>query len=170
MKIGIYRSCGIGDFVQLTPLLQQIRADVPGASVTLFTSDNVAELLAGCPWIDASVTFRTSDLCGIAARFGGFPIWRRIAAHGRWDIFLNLEPGWRRSVGFPLVRAARKGGFQTEGWKPLRLFDEFIPQRRDGFDRGHSSARELELWRKLTGHRDRGFGYDVRYLLSSEAG
>jgi ADP-heptose:LPS heptosyltransferase len=164
MKIGIYRSCGIGDFVQMTPLLRQIRADLPAARVTLFTSGNVAEMLEGCPWIDAGVTFPPEQLRGRWGVWGGLTQWRRVARDNPWDIFLNVEPRWRRSLFFPLVRARRRGGFQTEGWKPLRLFDEFILQRRAGGDRGHSSAHLLTLWEKLTGQRDRGFGYDLSYL------
>jgi ADP-heptose:LPS heptosyltransferase len=164
MRIGIYRSCGIGDAVQLTPLLQQIRADIPSAEVTFFTSENVAEILDGCPLIDQTVIFPTRLITGAAAEWGGFPIWRRISLHGTWDLFLDLEPLWRRSLGILLVRAARKGGVQGEGWKPLRLFDEFLTQHPHCLDRGHASARYLNLWQKLTGWQDRGFGYNLSHL------
>ena len=167
MRIGIYRSCGIGDAVQLTPLFQQIRADLPQAEVTFFTSANVAGVLEGCPLIDQTVTFSASSITGAAAEWGGLPIWHKISRHGAWDVFLDLEPRWRRSLGFPLVRAARKGGLQSEGWKPLRLFDEYLSLDRAGLDRGHSSERYLELWRNLTGYQDRGFSYDLSYLQDS---
>ena len=164
MRIGIYRSCGIGDAVQLTPLFRQIRADAPDAEIVFFTSENVAVILEGCPFLTRTIFFPTRLLTGAAADWGGFPLWRKISRHGRWDIFLDLEPHWRRSACFPLVRAARKGGVQTAGWKPLRLFDEFLVQHPLGLDRGHASARCLQLWEKLTGHPDRGFGYDLDFL------
>ena len=164
MRIGIYRSCGIGDVVQMTPLLQQIRADVPDANVTFFTSANVTELLDGCPLIDHTVSFPSRITTGGIAEWGGFPVWRRISRHGSWDLFLDLEPLWRRSLGILLVRAARKGGVQGAGWKPVRLFDEFLTLHPHCLDRGHASGRYIELWQKLTGWKDRGFGYDLGYL------
>ncbi len=165
MRIGIYRSCGIGDAVQLTPLFQQIRADFPGAHLSFFTSGNVLEVLSGCPWINETMLLETRVVAGAMARWGGLPVWRRIARRGIWDVFLNLDPQWRRSLFFPLVKAARKGGLQGPGWKPLRLFDAFLEQHPQGLDRGHASERYLELWHKLTGHRDRGFGYSLGHIL-----
>ena len=169
MRIGIYRTCGIGDVVQLTPLFQQIRADYPAAQITFFTNENVAPLLDGCPFMDETVFFPSRLVAGTAAEWGGLPMWRQIARHGKWDMFLNLEPRWRRSLGIMLVRAGRKGGLQGEGWKPVRLFDEFLTLHRAGLDRGHTSGRCLELWDKLTGNKDRGLGYNLDYLLESPA-
>ncbi len=169
MRIGIYRTCGIGDAVQLTPLFQQIRADFPDAKVTFFTSENVAPLLDGCPFLDETVPFPSSLLAGTAAEWGGFPMWRQIARRGKWDLFLDLEPRWRRSLGIMLVRAGRKGGLQGDGWKPVRLFDEFLIQHPAGLDRGHSSARYLELWQKVTGNKDRRLGYNLDHVLASPA-
>jgi ADP-heptose:LPS heptosyltransferase len=80
-------------------------------------------------------------------------------------LFLDLDPHWRRSLFFPIVKAARKGGLQGPGWKPLRLFDAFLEQHPRGLDRNHASARYLELWHKLTGHPDRGFGYNLSHAL-----
>lgn len=170
MNIGVYRACGIGDFVQVTPLLQQIRADLPDARITLFTSANVAGLLPGCPWIDWSVTFSSELLRGWRARLGGIPIWWRIRRGSPWDLLLSLEPHWRRAAGSVLVRAARKGGFETEGWKPVRLFDERFILHPQGCNRGHASQWYLDLWQRLAGHADRGFGCDVHYLLKPELG
>lgn len=167
MRIGIYRTCGIGDAVQLTPLFRQIRADFSSAQITFFTSENVAAIVEGCTLLNETVTFPSRLTMGVGAEWGGFPLWHRISLRGRWDVFLDLEPRWRRSVGFSLVRATRKGGVQSAGWKPLRLFDEFLPQHPLGLDLGHASARYLELWQKLTGHSDRGFGYDLQSLLDS---
>ncbi len=169
MRIGIYRTCGIGDAVQLTPLLQQIRADFPAAEITFFTSENVATLLDGCPFVGETVFFPARLVAGVTAKWGGFPMWRQIARRGKWDLFLDLEPGWLRSLGIVFVRAGRKGGVQSDGWKPVRLFDEFLTLDRAGLDPGHSSGRYLELWQKLTGSKDRGLGYNLDYLLRSPA-
>jgi heptosyltransferase-1 len=166
MRIAIYRGCGIGDFVQITPLLQQVRADFPEARVTLFTSENVADLLGSCPWIDHSSTFRPDLLGTLRGRLGGLPIWRRIDREGPWDLLLSLEPHWRRAAGACFVHATRRGGLQTEGWKPLRIFDETYALRRDGRNLGHASLWYLKLWQRLTGQTDRGYGCDVRYLLN----
>lgn len=165
MKVAIYRTCGIGDLVQITPLLQQIRADLPRALIVFFTSGNVADLLRGCPWIDESVTFPATLLCQPAARLGGLPIWRRIDRDGPWDYLLSLEPRWSRAAGSVIVRAARKGGLQTVGWKPLRLFEKTHALTRDGRDLGHASAWYLGLWQRLAGFPDLGFGPDVRYVI-----
>lgn len=168
MRVGIYRTCGIGDAVQLTPLLQQIRADLPAAELVMFTSENAAPILRECPALDRCVSFPLAAITGAAARLGGLPLWSSIRAEGAWDYFLNFEPQYRRSLAFPLVRARRSTGFITPGRKPLRLYTHpiHVPAIAPP-DAPHISQYYLDAWSRLTGFADRGFGYDVRYLLAA---
>jgi len=166
MKIAIFRSAGIGDFVQTTPLLQQIRADYPGAEITFFTSDNVRAFAENCPWAEiVCLPIRLFDRRRINTAL--IRAWWEVRRRGPWDILISLETGWARALGSLLVSARKKAGVYAEVKRPFQLYHHtrtFIPNQR-GYP--HTSAIGLELWTLATGHADRGYGYDIRYLLAS---
>ncbi|MGC3989255.1 MAG: glycosyltransferase family 9 protein [Chthoniobacteraceae bacterium] len=164
MKIAIFRPCGIGDFVQITPLLQQIKADLPQAEITFFTSENAGLFATNCPWAKV-VTIPERQLDRRKSNTGLLRMWWKVRQQGPWDILLSLEPGWMRSTGSLLVPARMKAGVYAENKRPIQLYHHvrtFIP---DQPVKVHTSETYLELWTKATGHRDRGYGYDIRYLL-----
>ena len=165
-RIAIYRTCGIGDAVQLTPLLRQIRHDCPRAHVTLYVNEDVEPLFRGCPFLDECIGLSPWLTRGPFARFGSLPLWWKIAAGGPFDAFLDLVPGWRNSIGLPLVRAKIKSGFQNPGWKPLRLFTHPVPVEDPAEAvKIHQSEHYLKLWQKVAGTTDAQFGYEMRHLL-----
>jgi ADP-heptose:LPS heptosyltransferase len=169
-RIAIYRTCGIGDAVQLTPLLQQVRMDRPHAHITLFVNEDVEPLFRGCPFLDECTGLPPKLTRGPFASWGNLPLWRKIAAAGPCDIFLDLAPGWRNSIGLPLVRAKIKGGFQSPGWKPIRLFTHPLHVARSARDTDiHQSEDYLRLWQTVSGMPDAQSGYDMRYLLGQAA-
>lgn len=164
-RIGVYRACGIGDAIQLTPLFQQIRADFPEAEIVFFTSDNVAELISGHPALDRVVTFPARWTIGPASRFGNLPLWFRLRRKGPWDLFLNFEPRSRASLFFPLVGARQSTGFITRR-RAIPIYTHPVHTAAVAAPDGpHISSYYLDAWRRLTGKTDRGFRYDARHLL-----
>jgi len=164
-RVGIYRACGIGDAVQLTPLFQQIRADCPDSEISFYTSSNVAPLLEHHPALNRLVAFEPSQTIGIASHLGNLPLWNRIRREGPWDLFLNFAPGYRNSLFFPIVRARRSTGFVTRKRAfPLYTHPIHAPAIAAP-DAPHISTYYLNAWHHLTGHPDRGFGYAMEHLL-----
>ena len=170
-RIAVVRTCALGDAVQCTPLLRQIRADAPDASLTFFTSANVSSMFAGAPWLDEAVPLDPVWLSIPAGRRGMLRAWWEVARHGSFDAVVSLEPTWVRNLGSLLVRSPIKAGLSfTGGRKPLELFTH--PLRVTGDPREtitHASQQYLDLWTELTGAEDRGFGYDMRHLLAAPA-
>ena len=169
LRAGIYRACGIGDAVQLTPLRQQIRSDCPDAEVTLYTTSNAAPLLERHPALSRVVAIEPRQTLGLASRLGNLPLWNRIRRDGPWDFFLNFEPRYRASLFFPLVRARHSTGFVTQrGRLPLYTHPIYEPAIAAP-DARHFSLYYLDAWTHLTGHQDRGHGYEMRHLLRQPA-
>jgi ADP-heptose:LPS heptosyltransferase len=168
MRIGVFRSCAIGDAVQLTPLFQQIKRDYPAAELVFFTSANVEPLLRGAAYLDQLVCFSTAELAAEHQWLNLWRVWGRVAKAGPFDFFLNFEPGWRRAVFLPRVKARRKAGVVYPGWKPLRLYTD-VHVVEDAVDRKrHQSTLYLELWAKMSGGRVGAFGYDLSQVLRDE--
>jgi ADP-heptose:LPS heptosyltransferase len=165
-RIAIVRTCALGDAVQCTPVLQQIRADQPAAELTFFTSANAASLFNGASFVDRVVPLEAAWVLD-SNRRGLWRAWWEIARHGPFDALVSLEPTWLRNLGSVLVRAPMKAGLSfIEGRKPFELFTH--PLRITGDSRRttmHASQQYLELWLRMTGNQDRGFGYNMRHLL-----
>jgi len=169
VRVGIYRACGIGDAVQLTPLFQQIRADLPDAELVFFTSENVVDLLRHHPALDRVVGFAPAQTIGGASRFGNLPLWHRIRREGPWDFLLNFEPKFRASLAFRWVGARRSSGYVTR-WPWLGLYSHplFVPPL-PAPDAPHVSTDYLRAWQNLTGNGDRNCGYNMQHLLQQPA-
>lgn len=164
-RIAVHRICGIGDAVQLTPLLRQIRADFPQARVTCFISENAAGVLRGAAWIDELVSLSTESVTPASSNPALWRMWQTIAAHGRHDLFLHLGARWLHSLGAGLVRAGRRAGLSTSvSWRP-HPFDAVVPLPTEPRnDTIHASQRYLDLWTAATGMPDRGLGCSLEHL------
>ena len=167
-RIAICRVCGIGDAVQMTPLLQQVRADRPGAEIFCFVTENAAPVLAGVPFVDRVVPLRMQWAAPAWSNPGLFRLWSHVAAHGPFELLLCLGPYWRQNFLSLMVPAGERSGFVTPGGKPLRVFTRpFIVPASAGQCLTHESLKYLQLWSALTGAEDRGLGYDLGSLGSS---
>ncbi len=168
-RIAIFRTCALGDAVQCTPLLQQIRADSPSARISFFTSANVAALFTDAPFVDEAIALPAKWLSESAGRHGMWRAWRHVAQHGPFDAVVSLEPTWLRNLGSVLVRAPLKAGISfVEGRKPFDLFTHSL--RITGDSRcttTHASLQYLNLWLHMTHGTDRLHGYNMRHLLQS---
>lgn len=168
-NIAVMRTCALGDAVQCTPLLRQIRQDCPGARLTFFTSANVAPLFANAPWLDAVVPLNSSWLALKSGRRGLWRAWWEVVRRGPFDVLVSLEPTWARNLGSLMVRAPVKAGLSfTDRRKPFELFTH--PLRITGEPAKttvHASQQYLDLWLQMAGGRDRHHGYDMRHLPPS---
>lgn len=167
-RIAVVRTCAVGDAVQCTPLLQQLRADEPGARLIFFTSANVVSLFDGAPFVDEVVGLSADKLSIASGRRGMMRAWWQIAGHGPFDALISLEPTWMRNLGSLLVRSPIKAGLSfTDKRKPFELFTQ--PMRITGDSRKtriHASEQYLSVWLGASGTSDRGFGYNMRHLVA----
>lgn len=164
-RIAVHRICGIGDAVQLTPLLRQIRMDFPQARVTCFISENAAGVLRGAPWIDELALLTTASVTPSSSNPALWRMWHTVATHGRHDLFLHLGSRWLHALGAWLVRGGRRAGLSTQvSWRPSP-FDTVVPLPTEPRnDTIHASQRYLDLWTAATGRPDRGLGCSLEHL------
>ncbi|TLD70897.1 glycosyltransferase family 9 protein [Phragmitibacter flavus] len=169
-QIFIVRNGALGDLVQMTPLLQQIRADLPASKITLFSSPNATSLFEGAPFIDDLVTLPAawSSLDSGSRRM--WLVWWKVSRHGKPDMLLSLESGLKRNLGMLLCRAGRKGGLLMEGPKPWHPFTHPLVVKRDQRQvQEHTSQQYLQLWEKVSGFADRGLGYNMEHLVRPQS-
>jgi len=169
-RIAVVRTCALGDAVQCTPLLQQIKADEPGAHLQFFTSPNARPLFEGAAFVDEVIQLREEWLSIRAGRRGLWRAWWEVACHGPLDAMISLESTWMRNAGSVLVKAQAKAGLSfVEARKPFELFTH--PLRITGDSRKvecHASQQYLNLWLGITKGTDRGFGYNMSHLLDGK--
>lgn len=172
MRIGFFRTCGLGDAVQLTPLLRQAREDYPDSEIVLFVNQGVGPLFRDCPYVDRIDALPNEWFSPhpLLRRPLYSQVWKLVRNEGPWDIFLTLEPRWYRNLNLWRVRAKIKAGQVTRGTPGKFLYHHWIEKTRGGRAgvRTHQCARYLELWTKATGKKDRGYGYDLTYLPEPE--
>ena len=169
-RIAIHRICGIGDAVQLTPLLQQIRHDCPDAHISCFISENAAAVLQESPWIDDLIALSLASVTPTALNPLLWRMWLEVASRGHFDLFLGLGARWRDSLGAFLVRAKRRGGLSTSASYRLQPFQiiESLP-RNPREDQTHASKHYLDLWTRITGYPDQGYRSALPNLGHSDA-
>lgn len=152
--------------MQITPLLQQIRADKPGAEVEMFINANAAPVLEGCPWIDRLHVLSERDMAGPESGALLWRMWRHVRAAGSFDILLHLDLLWRRAALLRIMPARLRAAFVTAGWKPWSPGNVTmtVPVSIEKNSR-HTSQWYLDLWCMAADAKDRGFDYDVKFLL-----
>ena len=153
--------------MQITPLLQQIHADVPGACVEMFINASAAPVLEGCPWIGRLHVLEEAEM-----KNGGllqWRMWRHVWRAGKFDALLHLDLQWSRGALMRFMGAGRSAAFVTKGRKPWKAAATLMTTPVDFSENArHTSLWYLDLWRELSGTEDRGFEYDVRFLLKGE--
>ena len=166
-RIAVVRACALGDAVQCTPLLQQIKADEPESKLIFFTSENVRSLFEGARYVDEIVAMPAAWLSIAAGRRGMLRSWWKVARHGPFDAMISLESTWVRNAASVLVKARAKAGLSfVEGRKPFEPFTHPLSITGDSRKVSlHASQQYVNLWLGITGGSDRGFGYDMRHLV-----
>lgn len=170
-RVAIVRCCGLGDVAQMTPLLQQIRADAPQAKIEVFLNANVAALLEGSPWVDRVHALPVADFVLSHRNSLLWRLWRKIRQQGPFDALLCLDLTWSRTALAFAVKAACRTGFVTEGWKPFSPFHQVMTIPQD-YPRNadHTSLWFLRLWLGFAGTEDRGFSADLGHLKDEGEG
>ncbi len=122
----------VGDVVLATPILAALRQQRPAKQITYLARGYVAEIVEGCGWHDALLTWPKQR--GVAA----LPALRRLArqlASQRFDAALLLTNSFRSALAVWLARIPRRVGYAREarGWmlthrlRPLRRHGQFVP-------------------------------------------
>jgi ADP-heptose:LPS heptosyltransferase len=169
--ITIVRTAALGDAVQMTPMLRQIRSDLPNALIRCFTSMNSVELFQGAPFVDEVIGLQSKWTTHAAGLRGMLRAWFEVARHGFVDTLISLEPTLRRNLGAWQCLARRRAGFVFEDSPPLHPFTHSL--RCSGNPRTaatHSSELYLKLWTKVSGFADRDYGYDMHHLPAAGGG
>lgn len=168
-RVAVLRCCGAGDVAQMTPLLQQIRADAPQARLEVILNANVAGLLEGAPGVDAVHALPAADFRAGRRNAGLWRLWRGVRALGRYDALFYLDLGWSRTVLAALARADFKAGFRTGTGRPWGMLDLAMdlpvayPENAT-----HASEWYLRLWLAATGGADGGYAADLGHLRDAE--
>src|SRR5512143_61786 len=89
----------LGDAVMTLPALARLRQRFPDASITLFTSEKLADLWSACRSIDGVLTFVPGE--------GAFPAGRRLRA-GSFDTALVLPNSPRSALEVWLAGIGRR--------------------------------------------------------------
>jgi ADP-heptose:LPS heptosyltransferase len=165
MRILVHRICGVGDVVQITPLLQQIRLDCPAAEILFMTSQNAADLLVGAPYLDRVISMSLESVTPRRANLFLWQMWHQIRTQAPLDMLVTLDARWLNTLGAVAVPARKKIGLSThKKWRP-HPFDEvlYFPANPQEETR-HASQVFLDLWTKGTGHKDRGLSAALPHL------
>jgi ADP-heptose:LPS heptosyltransferase len=169
-RVAIVRCCGLGDVAQMTPLLQQIRHDAPQAVVEVFLNANVAPLLEGSEWVDRVHAIPVADFA--ATRSAPFlsQLWAKVRQQGSFDALFCLDLSWSRTLLSGRVKASRRIGFRTEGWKPWSPLDFTVTVPLDyARNADHTSLWFLRLWLGPTDMDDFGFGPELGHLREARS-
>lgn len=164
-RVAILRCCGLGDVAQMTPLLQQIRADAPQAKIEVFINANVSALLEGAPFVDRVHALPVSSFTASAQNPFLWHLWMSVREQGAFDCLFCLDLSWSRTVLAGLALAQHRIGFRTEVWKPYTPLNDTLtvpldyPRNAD-----HTSLWFLRLWLESTGETDRGYSADLSHL------
>jgi ADP-heptose:LPS heptosyltransferase len=157
--------------VQTTPVLRQIREDLPDADITLFSSANVSAVWEGCPYFDYLHSLPTQWLNPAATRWGILRAWWEISLQGPFNLFFSLEPTWQRNIGIKLIRATKTLGIRFSGgsWKPSPFSHSVTLAGDPTSVTEHTSLRNVQAWCQLWHSEDRGHGYDMSHLIHGQS-
>lgn len=122
----------VGDVVLATPVLAALRAALPQAHIAYLHREYVGEIVHGCRWHDASITWPTAR--GLSVVAATLDLARRIARE-RFDTALLLTNSFRSALTMRLGNVARRIGYAREarGWlltdrlRPRMEAGEFVP-------------------------------------------
>ncbi len=161
-RVLIVRLDKIGDIILSTPLLRELRGNMPGAYITLVVDPIVHNLIETCPYVDEVLTFSSArDRCFASFEnvWRAFWICRRHLWPHRFD--LAVLPRWncdvytgtllaylsisRHRIGFS---AGRSGGKRDAG---LFNSDDLLTHVLRDEHPKHEVERHLDLLRLMGG-------------------
>ena len=165
MRIVVHRICGVGDAVQITPLLQQIRLDCPEAEILFMTSQNAADVVRGAAFVDRVIGMSLASVTPSRTNPFLWHMWTQIAAQTPLDMLITLDARWVNTIGAWAVPARQRAGLSTnKKWRPHPFHDVlWFPQNPLNETR-HASQVFLDLWTRATGHDDRGLAAALPHL------
>lgn len=160
----IVRPDAIGDVVLMSPLLRELRRNLPRAHITLVVQPRVYNLVERCPYVDEVLAYRhpsrgylhAVDSLGRAFALSAGRLWSRrfeMALVGRWDhgpygaSLLAYFSGACHRIGFATLDVSRR----ERGPEGLLLTDVIYDDGAYPGEQRHEVNRNLEPLRLLGG-------------------
>lgn len=129
MKVLLWKIGALGDVVMTTPLVRQLRRNLPDAQIDYLVGRSFRGVLEGNPHLDRVLDF--DDAILFTARAGGLPDILRLLRG--YDVIYVLDKHWIFTWLAWLSRAPKRIGFRRraiEGW-PNTASVPFGPLRQD---------------------------------------
>lgn len=129
MKVLLWKIGALGDVVMTTPLVRQLRRQLPDAQIDYLVGRSFRAVLEGNPHLDRVLDF--DDAILFTARAGGLPDILRLLRG--YDVIYVLDKHWVFTWLAWLARVPRRIGYRRraiEGW-PNTASVPFGPLRQD---------------------------------------
>ena len=129
MKVLLWKIGALGDVVMTTPLVRQLRRNLPEARIDYLVGRSFRAVLDGNPHLDRVLDFDDSIL--FTAKPGGLPDILRLLRG--YDLIFVLDKHWVFTWMARLARVPRRIGFRRrafEGW-PLSAAVPYGPLKQD---------------------------------------
>lgn len=129
MKVLLWKIGALGDVVMTTPLVRQLRRNLPDAQIDYLVGRSFRGVLEGNPHLDAVLDF--DDAILFTAKAGGLPSILRLLRG--YDVIYVLDKHWIFTWLAWLAGVPKRIGFRRralEGW-PLTARVPFGPLRQD---------------------------------------
>lgn len=128
-RILVIKLFGLGNIIELMPVMALLRGRYPGARITVMTLESNAGVLEGFEPVDDIVYFR--DKGWLSALFCAM---RLVPAmwHRRFELVLDMDPIGRFCTLLSFATLApRRVGFGTRGQYREQLYTEIVPLKEE---------------------------------------
>lgn len=118
-RILIIRFHLIGDVLLVTPLIQNLRRQFPKSRIVLLTDDPAGSLIKGHPAVDEVVIYNKefgAQKLTFRDLFRHIQILRMVRRE-RFDLAINLQPGFRSEMATEVSRAQTRVGYARTGMR-----------------------------------------------------
>jgi len=153
----------IGDVVLTSPLLRELRRNLPNADLTLVVRREIVPLVERCPYVNRVIGMPSSGRGGRGELRRMFSAWK-LSKKRLWDLHLDLAllPRWDMDAAGARLLAKLSGarwrvGFADPPLAPERLppsptsSETFLTQIVVGEQGMHEAQRPLELLKSIGG-------------------
>ena len=127
-SVCILRLSAIGDVTHVLPVVQSLREQLPGVSISWVVGKTEARLLEGLPGVELIVFDKNAGLKGY------IDLWRQLRKR-RFDVLFHMQVAIRANIAAALVPARIKVGYDRARSKDLHGL--FINRRIHSCDKQH---------------------------------
>jgi lipopolysaccharide heptosyltransferase II len=128
-KILVVQPSWVGDAIMATPALRALRRLYPQARISFLARRYLKPILAGMPWADQIITYRTGKTRKKAGK-GLFDLAARLRA-GRFDLAVLLPNSFQTALVCKMANVPRVLGYDRDG-RGFLLTDRLLPSKDRG--------------------------------------